>query len=134
MASAAHSSEQAREAQDVRLVVDTISTLAWSAHSDGSADFFNQRWLDYTGLSAEQARDWGWTVALHSDDQSGLVDYWRSVLASGEPGEIEGRLRRSDGGVPRACLKVSTSRRDTCIALPQGYIKSGDFEQHPGTP
>src|ERR1700732_2577465 len=48
-------------------------------------------------LSAEQARDWGWTVALHSDDLSGIVDYWRSVLASGQPGEIEGRLRRFDG-------------------------------------
>src|SRR6266404_2795721 len=97
MASAGHGSEQAWQAQDVRLVVDTIPTLAWSAGSDGSADFFNQRWLDYTGLSAEQARDWGWTVALHSDDLNGLVDYWRSVLASSEPGEIEGRLRRFDG-------------------------------------
>ena len=97
MVSAMHGSEHAPQAQDVRLVVDTIPTLAWSARSDGSADFFNQRWLDYTGLSAEQARDWGWTVALHSDDLNGFVDYWRSVLASGQPGEIEGRLRRFDG-------------------------------------
>src|ERR1700674_4928894 len=97
MASAGHGSEQAQQAQDVRLVVDTIPILAWSARSDGSADFFNQRWLDYTGLSVEQARDWGWTVALHPDDLSGLVDYWRSVLAAGEPGEIEARLRRFDG-------------------------------------
>lgn len=69
MASAEHGSEHAREAQDVRLVdarliVDTIPTLAWAARSDGSADFFNQRWLDYTGLSAEEARDWGWTAAI----------------------------------------------------------------------
>src|SRR5882724_10482634 len=97
MTSAGHAPEQALLAQDVRLAVDTIPTLAWSARSDGSADFFNQRWLDYTGLSPEQARDWGWTVALHSDDLNGLVDYWRSVLASGEPGEMEGRLRRFDG-------------------------------------
>ena len=96
-ASAEYCSEQARRKQHVRLVVDTLPTLAWTARSDGSADFFNQRWLDYTGLSAEQARDWGWTVALHSDDRNGLVDYWRSVLASGEPGEIETRLRRVDG-------------------------------------
>ena len=50
MASVEDSSEQARQAQDVRLVVDTIPTLAWSARADGSADFFNQRWLDYTGV------------------------------------------------------------------------------------
>jgi PAS domain-containing protein len=75
MASAGHGSEQARQAQDIRLVVNSIPTPACSARSDGSVDFFNQRWLDYTGLSAEQARDWGWTVALHSHDLNGLLDY-----------------------------------------------------------
>jgi len=94
MTFAGHDFEQALQAQDIRLVVNTIPTLAWSARPDGSADFFNQRWLDYTGLSAEQARDWGWTVALHSDDLNGLVDYWRSVLASSEPGEIEAPVLR----------------------------------------
>jgi PAS domain S-box-containing protein len=84
-------------ADQLRGFIDSSPTLTWSSSSDGSADFFNQRWLDYTGLSAEQARDWGWTVALHPDDLNGLVDYWRSVLASSEPGEIEGRLRRFDG-------------------------------------
>jgi PAS domain-containing protein len=81
MASAEQSS---RQAQDVRVVVDAIPTLAWVARADGSADFFNQRWLDYTGLSTERARDWGWTVALHPGDLSGLTDYWHSILASGE--------------------------------------------------
>jgi PAS domain S-box-containing protein len=97
MASAGYGSEPGWQTPDVRLLVDAIPTLAWSARSDGSADSFNQRWLDYTGLSPEQALDWGWTVALHSDDRQALVDYWRSVLASGKPGEIEARLRRFDG-------------------------------------
>ena len=97
MTSPACGSEETHQRQDARLVVDAIPALAWSARADGPADFFNQRWLDYTGLSVEQARDWGWAVALHPDDLKGLVDYWRSVLASGQPGEIEGRLRRFDG-------------------------------------
>jgi PAS domain S-box-containing protein len=97
MTSPACGSEETHQTQSVRLVVDAIPTLAWAARADGPADFFNQRWLDYTGLSVEQACDWGWTVALHPDDLKGLVDYWRSVLASGQPGEIEGRLRRFDG-------------------------------------
>ncbi len=78
-------------------MVDAIPTLAWTARADGSADFFNRRWLDYTGLSAEKACDSGWTGALHPDDVNRLVAYWGSVLASGRPGEIEGRLRRFDG-------------------------------------
>jgi PAS domain S-box-containing protein len=97
MTSAGHGREQARQAQDARLVVDTIPTLAWSARADGSADFFNQRWLDYTGLSAEEAHDSGWTIALHPEDRGRLMDYWRRLLASGEAGEIEARLRRYDG-------------------------------------
>src|SRR4029077_2227706 len=50
-----------------------------------------------TGLSVEEARNWGWTVALHPEDLKGLVDYWRSVIASPGPGEFEARLRRFDG-------------------------------------
>jgi PAS domain S-box-containing protein len=78
-------------------IIDTIPVLTWSARPDGAAEFFNQRWLDYAGLRIEEARDWGWTTAVHPDDLSRLTDYWRSILDSGEAGEIEARLRRYDG-------------------------------------
>jgi len=127
MASVEQSSEQARQAQDARLVLDTIPALAWSARADGSADFFNQRWLDYTGLSAEQARDWGWTVAVHPDDLNALVDYWRSVLASGEPGEIEGRLRQFDG-VYRWFLFRATPSLDNDARIVNWFGTNTDIE------
>jgi PAS domain S-box-containing protein len=63
----------------------------------GSAEFLNRRWLDYTGLSAEKASDWGWTAAVHTEDRDRLMDFCRHLLASGEAGEIEARLRRYDG-------------------------------------
>jgi hypothetical protein len=81
----------------LREIINTIPTLAWSAGPDGSSEFFNERWLDYTGLTLDEARDRGWKVAIHPDDVNGLVEYWQSVVASGEPGEIEARLRRFDG-------------------------------------
>ena len=81
----------------LRGIIDVIPTLVWSACPDGSAEFFNRRWLDYTGLTMEQARDWAWTVAVHPDDRSRLVKYWQSILTSGEPGEIEVRFRHFDG-------------------------------------
>src|SRR5438445_12694307 len=68
MASLRHGFEEPGDVQDIRLVVDTIPTLAWSARPDGSAEFFNQRWLDYRCLSAEQALDSGWQVAIHPGD------------------------------------------------------------------
>lgn len=64
---------------------------------DGSAEFLKRRWLDYTGLSPEEASDWGWTAAVHSEDRDRLIDFWRHLLASGEAGEIEARLRGYDG-------------------------------------
>src|ERR1700745_3054731 len=93
MTSAGQSAEQARQAQDV----DAIPTLAWSARPDGSAEFLNRRWLDYTGLSADEASDWGWRAAIHTGDRARLIDFWRHLLTSGEAGEIEARLRRHDG-------------------------------------
>jgi formate hydrogenlyase transcriptional activator len=78
-------------------MVDTIPTLVWSARPDGSAEFFNQRWLDFTGLSADQSRDSGWTAALHPEDRGRVMEYWGHLLASGKAGEIEARLRGCDG-------------------------------------
>src|SRR6266550_4109936 len=111
MTSAGQSTEQARQAQDV----DAIPTLAWSARPDGSAEFLNRRWLDYTGLSAGEAADWGWTVALHTEDRARLIDYWRHLLASGDAGEIEARLCRYDG----ECMHL---RHAAGPQVPKGWI------------
>src|SRR5258707_7287025 len=108
MASTGQNTGQARQAQDV----DAIPTLAWSARPDGSAEFFNRRWLDYTGLSAEEASDWGWAAALHTEDRDKLLDFWRRLLASGEAGEIEARLRRYDGEYRWFLFRIEPVRDD----------------------
>src|SRR5467141_854050 len=92
-----HGFEESGDVQDIRLVVDTIPTLAWSAGPDGSAQFFNQRWLDYTGLSAEQALGSGWQVAIHPDELPRILETFREALNSVKPYEVEGRFRRFDG-------------------------------------
>jgi PAS domain S-box-containing protein len=83
--------------RNLKLFIDTIPALAWSARPDGSAQFFNKPYLDFVGLSAEEAGGWGWTVAVHPEDLPGLAATWQRVLASEAPGEAEARLRRHDG-------------------------------------
>ena len=83
--------------RNLKLIVDTIPALVWSARPDGSAAFFNQHYLDFVGLSPEQAVDWDWTVAVHPEDLHGLVTAWQRIMASEAPGEAEARLRRQDG-------------------------------------
>jgi len=128
MTSTGNGSKQARQAEDVRLVVDTIPALAWSARPDGSAEFFNRRWLDYAGLSAEEASDWGWTAAVHPEDRGRLTDYWRDLLASGEAGEIEARLRRFDGEF-RWFLFRAEPLRDDFGEIIRWYGANTDIEE-----
>jgi PAS domain-containing protein len=94
-----------------RTMIDAIPAMAWSSLPDGSVEFLNRRWLDYTGLSLDEALGWGWNAAVHPDDLDPLwwnaavhpddldplTDRWRALLASGRAGEIEARLRRYDG-------------------------------------
>jgi PAS domain S-box-containing protein len=81
----------------LRSIINTIPTTAWSTRPDGYCDFLNERWLNYVGMTAEEAQGWGWGAAIHPDDLKGLVELRQSSLASGVPIETEARLRRFDG-------------------------------------
>src|SRR5204862_537575 len=82
---------------ELRTIIEGIPTLAWSTRSDGCAEFFSQRWLNYTGLSQDDVQGAGWAMALHPDDKGMVVDEWTKIIASARPGELEARLRRFDG-------------------------------------
>ena len=97
----------------LRQVIDTIPTLAWSILPDGSNEFLNKRWHEYTGLSAAQSHGSGWQVAIHPEDRVLLLQKWQGLLASGEPGEMEARLRRHDGVFRWFLMRVEPLRDDT---------------------
>src|SRR6266480_6356471 len=80
----------------IRLVIDTIPTMAWSLRPDGVLDFINQRWLDYAGLSFEEAIEDPMRI-VHPDDHSRVMEKWLKEMAAGESYEDEIRLRRADG-------------------------------------
>src|SRR5260370_16044328 len=86
-----------RSEADLRRIFDAIAVLAWSSGPDGTADFFNRRWHEYTGLSPDDSRGWGWKSAIHPDDLPGLNEKWGSSREINNAGECEVRLRRSDG-------------------------------------
>jgi PAS domain S-box-containing protein len=117
-----------RSERELREVIETIPSMAWSAAPDGSADFFNQRWLAYAGLTAGQAQGWGWTVAVHPDDLNALVDYWREIMVSGQSGEVEARLRRFDG-VYRWFLFRATASLDDNGRVVKWYGTNTDIEE-----
>jgi PAS domain S-box-containing protein len=109
------------------LIINTIPVLAWSARRDGNADFFSRRWLEYTGLTQSEARDWGWANAFHPDDLDRVNDHWRSHVLSGEPCEIEARLRRFDGSY-RWFLLRANPLRDELGAIVTWYGTNTDID------
>jgi len=78
-------------------VVDSLPGLLWTAQPDGQVDFLNRHWCAYTGLSVDEAFGSGWQLAIHPDDRPALRERWRSILAAGEAGSMEARLRSVDG-------------------------------------
>ena len=111
----------------LRQVIDTIPTMAWCNLPDGPNEFLNKRWHEYTGLSPEESHGWGWQAAFHADDIGPLMELWRELLVSGEPGEIEARVRRYDG-VYRWFLVRMEPFRDESGKIVRWYGTSTDIE------
>src|SRR5580700_5717892 len=116
------------EAQ-LRRIIDTIPTLAWSNLPDGSNEFLNQRWHDYTGLSAEEAHGWGWKAAIHPEDLPMLMQKWEALRDADKPGECEVRLRRFDGAFRSFLCRVEPLRYEGREPA-RWYGTATDIEDH----
>ena len=127
MSSPGDGSSRSVQSFDVRLIVDRIPAFTWSAHADGSVEFVNQRWREYAGLSPEESQGWGWQVAIHPEDLPSLMRKWRELLTSGEPGEIEARMRRHDGIFRWFLIRFEPFRDETGKVV-MWYGVSADIE------
>src|SRR5882672_4854907 len=110
-----------------RVLVDTIPVLVWCTLPDGSNEFHNQRWHDYTGVPEGAETGWGWRVAYHPEDTERLLNEFQSIVASGAPGEMEARLRRFDGEY-RWFLIRAVPFRDQTGEIVKWYGSSIDIE------
>jgi formate hydrogenlyase transcriptional activator len=116
----------------LRKIIDTIPALAWCNLSDGSNDFVNRRWSDYTGLSQEEVKRVGCKVAIHPEDLPKWLDQWRALLASGAGGEIEARLRRHDGAYRWFLIRVEPLQEESGEIL-RWYGTNTDIEDRKRT-
>ena len=94
--------QQLREQEaKFRDAVESMPALAFVVDSHGERTFVNRAWLDYTGLTLEQASGLGWTKAVHPDDRDRALERWRVAQATGRPLEYEVRIRRGPDGMYR---------------------------------
>lgn len=91
---------EARQAESrvtFRTLADTMPQIVWSTLPDGHHDYYNARWYEFTGTPVGSTDGVGWNVMFHPDDQERAWSLWRRCLSTGDPYEIEYRLRRHDG-------------------------------------
>jgi PAS domain S-box-containing protein len=117
-----------RHERKLRDVIETMPTFAWTALPDGSVDFVNRHWQEYTGLSTEQTVGSGWREAAHPEDLERNVEKWRAALATGEPFEDELRYRRAVDGQYRWFLSRAVPLRDHHGKILKWYGISTDIE------
>jgi formate hydrogenlyase transcriptional activator len=86
-----------QEAARLQTLIDTVPSFLWTSFPDGSKEFLNRRWYEYTGLTLEQGKGWGWKVVVHPDDLDRLIREWLALLNDPKAGELETRIRRYDG-------------------------------------
>jgi two-component system, sensor histidine kinase len=80
-----------------RTLAHLVPQLVWMCTPDGLNVYFNQRWVDYTGLTLEESYGKGWNTPFHPDDKQRAWDAWNRAVATGEPYRVESRLRAADG-------------------------------------
>jgi PAS domain S-box-containing protein len=79
--------------RNLRSTIDTIPAFIFSALPDGTLDFTNQSWVDYSGHTPREILGWEWVNLVHPEDRDRAVKKWRKCLATGEPTENQFRMR-----------------------------------------
>jgi PAS domain S-box-containing protein len=117
-----------RQERKLRDVIETIPTFAWTALPDGSVDFVNRYWREYTGLSTENTVGSGWQHAVHAQDLERYIERWHASLATGRLFESEVRYRRATDGEYRWFLTRAVPLRDENGRIVKWYGISNDIE------
>lgn len=91
--------EQALSATEAKFetLTDAMPQMVWSTLPDGFHDYYNARWYEFTGVPAGSTDGEAWNGMFHPDDQELAWARWRESLETGEPYEIEYRLRHHSG-------------------------------------
>jgi PAS domain S-box-containing protein len=80
-----------------RMLARAIPQIVWAARPDGSADYFNPRWVEYTGLTKDRSLGQGWLETLHPEDGRRWGERWQRAAGSAEEFTLDLRLRAADG-------------------------------------
>ena len=97
--------------EEFRALAEAMPHIVWATRPDGWNIYFNQQWVQYTGLTLEESYGSGWITPFHPDDRQRAWDAWQSATQNEAPYALKCRLRRADG-VYRWWLILGVPQRD----------------------
>ena len=112
-----------------RAITNAMPQMVWSTRPDGFHDYYNDQWYAFTGVPPGSTDGEGWNDMFHPDDQEAAWARWRHCLATGEPYEIEYRLRHHSGGY-RWVLGRALPVRDAQGAIGRWMGTCTDIHEH----
>lgn len=101
-----------RELETLRQLADGLPQIVWVARTDGSHEYYNKQWTDYTALTLENSTEEAWRDLFHRDDRERAEAMWAKALREGSPYDIEFRLKRAADGEFRWFLGRALPHRD----------------------
>ena len=116
--------------EQYRALADALPQIVWTANPDGYLDYYNARWFEYTGMTLEQTRGWGWQPVLHPDDIERCLRRWATSVQTGEEYEIEYRYKRASDGQYRWHLGRALPVRDEQGHIVKWFGTSTDIHDH----
>jgi PAS domain S-box-containing protein len=97
----------------LRMLADAVPQIICTAGPSGRIDYFNRRWFEFTGYSAEQTfENDGWRSALHPDDRASFAAGWRDAVSTGDDFSTEARIRSRAGGYCWFLMRAVALRDD----------------------
>jgi PAS domain S-box-containing protein len=114
--------------REFRSLAEAMPQIVWITRSDGWTTYFNQQWVEYTGLTLEESYGHGWNTPFHPDDRQRAWDAWKNATENEATYSLECRLRRADGTY-RWWLIRGVPQRDADGKILQWFGTCTDIEQ-----
>ncbi len=116
--------------QEFKFLADSVPQLIWTSNADGSSDYYNQHWIDYTGMSKEETIQRGWTSIVHAEDVERCTAAWSEAVTTGNLYEVEYRFKRACDGVYKWHLGRAIPMKDSKGQVVKWFGSCTDIDEY----
>ncbi|GAA4138334.1 hypothetical protein GCM10022250_36880 [Flavobacterium chungbukense] len=113
-----------------RQLADLVPQIIWTAKPDGFVDYYNSRWYEYTGFDEDKFGDSSWVPVLHPDDMDLVKEFWYYSVESGNPYQIEFRIKNIYTKEYRWFLSKAVPIKDKSGVITKWFGTCTDIQEH----